>query len=158
MARLPARFCRSKNFHRHILLSSWAAKVPVAAKSSYWEPGNTTLGAMGPSWVLLFIFSFSFSSSSSPFPPTRPPTCPNSYLPSLICFSFGLFLAFSLPRFLRLFVVCSVLHKGDFEAFGKTIMDNDHVMTFMPFKDKQPYLDAYKNWKKELDLILTTKQ
>ena len=50
------------------------------------------------------------------------------------------------------------LHKGDFEAFGKTIMDNDHVMTFMPFKDKQPYLDAYKNWKKELDLILTTKQ
>jgi len=46
------------------------------------------------------------------------------------------------------------LHKGDFEAFGKVIMDNDHVMTFMPFKDKQPYLSAYKNWKKELELIL----
>ena len=46
------------------------------------------------------------------------------------------------------------LHKGDFEAFGKTIMDNDHVMTFMPFKDKKPYLKAYKNWKKELKLIL----
>jgi len=46
------------------------------------------------------------------------------------------------------------LHKGDFETFGKAIIDNDHVMTFMPFKDKQPYLDAYKNWKKELELIL----
>ena len=46
------------------------------------------------------------------------------------------------------------LHKGDFEAFGKTIMDNDHVMTFMPFKDKKPYLKAYKNWKKELKLVL----
>lgn len=46
------------------------------------------------------------------------------------------------------------LHKGDFEAFGKIIMDNDHVMTFMPFKDKKPYLEAYNNWKKELKLIL----
>ena len=46
------------------------------------------------------------------------------------------------------------LHKGDFEAFGKTIMDNDHVMTFMPFKDKTPYTEAYNNWKKELELVL----
>lgn len=46
------------------------------------------------------------------------------------------------------------LHKGDFKAFGKAIMDNDHVMTFMPFKDKKPYLEAYNNWKKELELIL----
>ena len=46
------------------------------------------------------------------------------------------------------------LHKGDFESFGKLIMDNDHVMTFMPFKDKKPYLDAYKKWKKELELVL----
>ncbi len=46
------------------------------------------------------------------------------------------------------------LHKGDFIAFGKAIMDNDHVMTFMPFKDKQPYLKAYNNWKKKLELIL----
>ncbi len=46
------------------------------------------------------------------------------------------------------------LHKGDFEAFGKAIMDNDHVMTFMPFKDKKQYLEAYQNWKKELELIL----
>ena len=46
------------------------------------------------------------------------------------------------------------LHKGDFETFGKVIMDNDHVMTFMPFKDKTPYLEAYNKWKKELKLIL----
>jgi xylulokinase len=46
------------------------------------------------------------------------------------------------------------LHKGDFETFGKVIMDNDHVMTFMPFKDKKPYLEAYNNWKNELELIL----
>ncbi|NRD23081.1 carbohydrate kinase [Winogradskyella litoriviva] len=46
------------------------------------------------------------------------------------------------------------LHHGDFKGFGKVIMDNDHVMTFMPFKDKQPYLEAYNNWKKELELVL----
>jgi xylulokinase len=46
------------------------------------------------------------------------------------------------------------LHKGDFETFGKVIMDNDHVMTFMPFKDKKLYLEAYSNWKKELELIV----
>ena len=49
------------------------------------------------------------------------------------------------------------LHTGDFTSFGKTIMDNDHVMTFMPSKDKQPYLKAYKDWKKELEIILNTK-
>ena len=47
---------------------------------------------------------FSFSSSSSSFPSTRPPTCPYSYIPSLICVSVALFLALSLPRFLFLFV------------------------------------------------------
>ncbi len=46
------------------------------------------------------------------------------------------------------------LHTGDFESFRKSIMDNDHVMTFMPFKEKQPYIDAFKNWKKELELTL----
>ena len=46
------------------------------------------------------------------------------------------------------------LHKGDFESFGKSIMDNDYVMTFMPYKDKTPYLKAYQNWKNELELIL----
>ena len=46
------------------------------------------------------------------------------------------------------------LHTGDFESFGKSIMDNDHVMTYMLFKEKQPYIDAFKNWKKELELTL----
>ena len=46
------------------------------------------------------------------------------------------------------------LHTGDFESFGKSIMDNDHVMTYMPFKEKQPYIDAFKTWKKELELTL----
>ena len=46
------------------------------------------------------------------------------------------------------------LHTGDFESFGKSIMDNDHVMTYMPFKEKQPFIDAFKNWKKELELTL----
>lgn len=49
------------------------------------------------------------------------------------------------------------LYKGDFENFGKAIIDNDHVMTFMPFKDKAPYLKAYNNWKKELEIILNNK-
>jgi len=51
----------------------------------------------------------------------------------------------------------SGLRNGDFENYGKLIMENDHVMTFMPFKDKEPYLKAYQNWKKELELILSTK-
>ncbi|MCP4975718.1 MAG: carbohydrate kinase [Maribacter sp.] len=46
------------------------------------------------------------------------------------------------------------LHDGDFDKFGSNIMDNDHVMTFMPFRDKEPYTKAYQNWKKELELIL----
>lgn len=49
------------------------------------------------------------------------------------------------------------LYKGDFESFSKTIMENDHVMTFRPCKDKEPYLEAYNNWKKELELILNNK-
>ncbi|WP_397445665.1 xylulokinase [Polaribacter sp. R77954] len=46
------------------------------------------------------------------------------------------------------------LHTGDFASFSKTIMNNDYVMTFTPSKEKQPYLEAYNNWKKELELIL----
>ena len=48
----------------------------------------------------------------------------------------------------------SGLHKGDFQKFGKYITDNDHVMTYMPFKDKEPYLKAYQLWKNELELII----
>jgi xylulokinase len=49
------------------------------------------------------------------------------------------------------------LHRGDFESFGRQILDNDHVMTFMPFKDREPYQKAYNNWKKELEIILKNK-
>lgn len=50
------------------------------------------------------------------------------------------------------------LHQGDFESFGKAIIDNDHVMTFMPFKDKSAYQEAYNNWKTELEIILNSKK
>ena len=46
---------------------------------------------------------------------------------------------------------------GDFEKFGENIIKNDHVMTYMPLKNNEPYLEAYNNWKKELEFILTKK-
>lgn len=46
------------------------------------------------------------------------------------------------------------LHEGDFVSYGKSVEDNDHMMTFVPFKDKDPYLSAYENWKTELNFIL----
>lgn len=49
------------------------------------------------------------------------------------------------------------LTDGDFEKFGKNITKNDHVMTFMPLMNKDPYEKAYRNWKKELELILSDK-
>jgi len=49
------------------------------------------------------------------------------------------------------------LHKGDFEAFGKAILDNDYVMTFNPKKNKSAYQEAYATWKNELELILNNK-
>ncbi|MBP0902990.1 xylulokinase [Mariniflexile gromovii] len=49
------------------------------------------------------------------------------------------------------------LHKGDFKSFGKAIIDNDHVMTFMPFKDKTAYQEAYNNWKTELEIVINNK-
>jgi len=48
----------------------------------------------------------------------------------------------------------SGLHKGDFHKFGKYITDNDYLMTYMPLKDKEPYLKAYQLWKNELELII----
>ncbi|KAF2509418.1 carbohydrate kinase [Flavobacterium zhairuonense] len=49
------------------------------------------------------------------------------------------------------------LTDGDFEKFGSGITTNDHVMTFLPLKNKEEYETAYQKWKKELELILTTK-
>jgi xylulokinase len=46
-----------------------------------------------------------------------------------------------------------ILEHGDYSRFS-SFMGNDHVMTFMPFKDRDAYLSAYRKWKKELVLIL----
>jgi xylulokinase len=47
------------------------------------------------------------------------------------------------------------LTDGDFEKFGSGITTNDHVMTFLPLKNKEEYETAYNKWKQELELILT---
>jgi xylulokinase len=46
------------------------------------------------------------------------------------------------------------LHKGDFETFGKNIIKNDYVMTYKPFENKEPYLQAYRLWKNELEILI----
>lgn len=46
------------------------------------------------------------------------------------------------------------LHKGDFDAFGKQIMDNDYVMGFKPSGNKDMYENAYQKWKNELGQLL----
>ena len=43
------------------------------------------------------------------------------------------------------------LTDNNFERFGKNITSNDHVMTFKPIENKTAYIDAYQNWKTELD-------
>ena len=49
------------------------------------------------------------------------------------------------------------LHKGDFETFGKQIMENDYVMGFKPSENKKEYETAYQQWKIELKQLLNTK-
>ncbi|MBA4745902.1 MAG: carbohydrate kinase [Muricauda sp.] len=39
----------------------------------------------------------------------------------------------------------------------QSYMYNDHVLTYMPYKDIEPYREAYEKWKNELQLILKTK-
>ena len=46
------------------------------------------------------------------------------------------------------------LHKGDFDTFGKQIMNNDYVMGFKPSDDKSAYQSAYQKWKNELEQLL----
>ena len=43
------------------------------------------------------------------------------------------------------------LTDNNFERFGKNITSNDHVMTFKPIENKTAYINAYQNWKTELD-------
>ncbi|MEX0288222.1 MAG: xylulokinase [Flavobacteriaceae bacterium] len=50
-----------------------------------------------------------------------------------------------------------ILEKGDFETFGKQILDNDYVMSFKPSSDKGAYQAAYKKWKKELEIVLANR-
>jgi len=49
------------------------------------------------------------------------------------------------------------LKDGDYDKFGSSITTNDHVMTFLPLKNKEPYEKAYQKWKQELEIILTNK-
>ncbi len=49
------------------------------------------------------------------------------------------------------------LTDGDFKKFGENITKNDHVMTYMPLSNKEPYLRAYENWKTELEILLAKK-
>jgi len=51
---------------------------------------------------------------------------------------------------------CSLVD-GDFKTFGNTISNNDHVMTYHPDTNKEPYKEAYMNWKKELEKKLKNK-
>ena len=46
---------------------------------------------------------------------------------------------------------------GDFEKFGNKITQNDYVMTYKPAKENTPYIAAYQNWKKELQIMLNNK-
>ncbi len=46
------------------------------------------------------------------------------------------------------------LTDGDFKKFSDNITNNDHVMTYEPLGNKEPYLKAYESWKKELEIRL----
>ncbi|ASV31686.1 xylulokinase [Maribacter cobaltidurans] len=47
-----------------------------------------------------------------------------------------------------------LLQDGDYEVFGKAIMENDYIMTFKPLENKAEYQSAYQLWKKELEIKL----
>lgn len=49
------------------------------------------------------------------------------------------------------------IYEGGFEKFGTYITNNDHIVTYKPQADKSAYLGAYEIWKKELELIINTK-
>ena len=48
------------------------------------------------------------------------------------------------------------LYKGDFDAFGKQIMDNDYIMSFKPSQNKKEYERVYAQWKKGLEVLLSS--
>lgn len=47
------------------------------------------------------------------------------------------------------------LTDGDFKKFGDNITQNDHVMTYIPSNNKEPYQQAYESWKTELERLST---
>jgi xylulokinase len=49
------------------------------------------------------------------------------------------------------------LQDGNYEKFGKNILKNDYVLTHSPLQNSEPYIVAYNNWKKELEIIITHK-
>lgn len=49
------------------------------------------------------------------------------------------------------------LSNDDFGLFGANITRNDHLMTYMPLKNTEPYTEAYNNWKDNLEIILKHK-
>ena len=51
----------------------------------------------------------------------------------------------------------SAILNGDIETFRNAITKNDHVMTFLPLKNKSEYEDAYLRWKKDLERIVNNK-
>jgi xylulokinase len=44
-----------------------------------------------------------------------------------------------------------LLYQQGREAYGQQIMDNDYVMSYKPTPERSAYLQAYQNWKKELE-------
>ncbi len=46
------------------------------------------------------------------------------------------------------------LSDGTFKDFGTMITKNDHVMTYHPLQNQEDYIEAYKNWKRELNRII----
>ena len=51
----------------------------------------------------------------------------------------------------------SAILNGDIKTFRNAITKNDHVMTFLPLKNKSEYEDAYLRWKKDLERIVNNK-
>jgi xylulokinase len=50
-----------------------------------------------------------------------------------------------------------LLHKGNFTTFGEQIINNDYVMSYKPAREKEAYKKAYNAWKKELEIVMSTK-